>query len=160
MNNPNGDRRWSWIQNGWLEETGSVSEQFGGDEWVRSPKSWKNLGNAEKGNIVFCHQTDLKGLVGLTIAASGGYPFPKRSSNGPCTSIDLGPQRVAFEYVVTVPEIRAAIGSKSMAAYAPGDCQHTFHVVEPSVFRTLVKLCCKVNPAQKRQIERLCNAKK
>jgi hypothetical protein len=146
---------WSWVESGWLDEEGEVADNFGGEEWIQSPQSWGYLAQANKGDLVFCHQTDLRGLVGVTIAASCGYPDPDGVRTGTCTTIDLGPDRVAFDNTVTVPMIREIMGSLPMVAYADGTSQHTFHPIEQQMLLPIIGLCCEANPGQRRAIENL-----
>ncbi|MEX2213644.1 MAG: hypothetical protein WD768_05925 [Phycisphaeraceae bacterium] len=126
---------------------------FGGEDWIRSGAAWTRLGKARSGDLVFCHQTDLKGLVGVTVAASGGYPDPDGSHPDKCSAIDLGPGRVKFETTVRIADVRSSVGN--LNAYSAGLSRATFVDVEPRFAGRLIDLCMKMNPAQKREIRRL-----
>lgn len=149
------DHGYHW-KSGFLKKDGNrVDKNFGGEEWIRSPLSWANLAEARAGDLVFCHQTDSNGLVGLTVAASDGYPDPKGKRADKCTTLDIGPERVVFDKVVTVPEIREALDNVRMKAYTAGLSQHTFHPVEDHLVEPLLELCCELNPEQHTAIEAL-----
>src|SRR5262249_3796771 len=134
------DRVWSWVDpsfGDWLHEEDGVMHEHGGEEWIRSPHSWGYLAQAEKGDLVFADQSDLSGLVGLTIGASGGYSDPDGFRDDICTMISVGPERIAFEKIVTVRMIRRITDGISMEAYTNPTQLHTFHPVEDEVLLPL-----------------------
>jgi hypothetical protein len=158
LKNPDYDRRASWVDpeyENWLHQDDDAPVNWGGESWIRSPLSWGYLEQAEKGDLVFCHQTDMRGLVGLTIAATAGCPDPNGDRCDICSTIFLGPDRIAFDVVVTVRMIREIMGSVEMEAYAKGTKQHTFHPVEGEMLFPLLKLCSQLNPRQRQAIRRI-----
>jgi hypothetical protein len=151
-----GGSGYSWTHGGWLtSRTRGAVESWGGSTWIKSPKSWANLAQAQRADLVFCHQTDQGGLVGLTVAASDGYPDNRRKDV--CSLIDLGPDRVPFDQVISVEQIRREVGD--LDAYGRGKAQHTFHKVERAHTQRLLQLCCELNPRQARSIRALARMK-
>ncbi|MFA7236211.1 MAG: HNH endonuclease [Phycisphaeraceae bacterium] len=105
-----------------------------------------------KDDLVFCHQTDLHGLVGMTL---GTRMAPSRSKDGErkhC-EIRLGPRRIRFQNVVQIADITRSIGV--IAAYAPGRKVATFHEVEAIWLHDLIELCMRINPDQVNEIRSL-----
>lgn len=111
------------------------------------------MARAREGDLVFCHQTELGGIVGLTIAASGGYPDPEGKRADRYSMIDLGPQRIRFDSIVKIRDIRRHVGH--LGAHQDGRSQSTFHDVEPRFVQRLLKLCAKLNPHQRATIRRI-----
>lgn len=160
--NPDPDRQYSWVDpdnGGWLAHVRNDAKGigWGGENWIRSGKSWANLAMARRGDLIFCQQTDLNGFVGLTVAASDGYPDSDGDHPDKCSTIDIGPRRVCFEYVVDVPSIKQELGANTLQAFASGHSQHTFHRVEPEAIKRLLTLCIRFNPHQQREITRIAN---
>src|SRR5690349_18806504 len=71
------DNGYSWLDDGYFDRKG-IERDFGGEEWIRSPQSWNNLAALKSGDLIFCHQGHgaFRAIVGMTIAASGGYADP------------------------------------------------------------------------------------
>ncbi len=147
------DSGYSWLDGGFFKRKG-IERDFGGEEWIRSPLSWNNLAALKRGDLIFCHQghAAFRAIVGLTIAASSGYADPEGRYHDRCTTLDLGPQRVGFKTPVTLTQISAAINDRTMAAYAPGKRQSTFHAVESELRIPLIRLCISLNPSLRRAI--------
>lgn len=155
LRNPNPGQRASWVDpdyQNWLHRNDDEPTNWGGERWIQSPMSWRYLALAKKSDLVFCHQIDKKGLVGLTLAASGGLHDAFGARRDSCSTILLGPQKVPFDKTVTVRMIRDIMGEVEMEAYAKGTKQHTFHPVEDGLLVPLVRLCCRVNPRQRKAI--------
>jgi hypothetical protein len=150
------DHGYSWTDKGsFLDGTDqSVSKDFGGEKWIRSPQSWIHLANVLPGDLIFCHQGhgSFRALVGITVAASEGYPDPNGDHPDKCSTLDLGPERIAFGKPVTLAEIRASLNGEEMGAYVVGKGQATFHPVEEHLLVPLVELCKRKNPTQRGEI--------
>ncbi len=155
LNPAPGGGEYSWIDPrvGFFAGRGHIAEDFGGEDWVRSSHSWSRLAQVRRGDLVFCHQSDLHGLVGMTVAASDGYADPEGDHPERCTTLDLGPARVRFDNIVSVAQVRQHVGN--VGAYAPGKQQSTFHEVESARLKRLIALCARLNPRQRAQITRL-----
>ena len=146
---------YSWVDPvlGYLMNQRGRDNDFGGEEWIRSPLSWQHLAQARRGDLVFCHQTDLHGFVGITVAASAGYPDPDGIRHDTCSTIDLGPARVRFDNIVTLDAIHREVGRPH--AFTTGRSQSTFHDVEEQFVGPLLTLCARMNRQQREAIERL-----
>lgn len=148
---------YSWTDPGYgyLRRAARRAEGFGGEDWIRSPLSWQNLRACRAGDLIFCHQTDARGLVGLTVANSGGYNDPEGERPDRFTKLDLGPVRIRFGATVTIDAIRERVGD--LDAYRPGKSQSTFLAIEARVAPGLVRLCEDLNPRYAKGINDLVN---
>lgn len=150
---------YSWLdpEDGFLRPGARrIDEDFEGEEWVKSPLGQQNLGRCKRGDLVFCYQTDLRGIVGLTMAASDGYRDPNGKLPA-CTTIDLGPGRVRFPSVVTIADIRRRVGQ--LDAFRHGGTAHsTFLEIESRFLRRLLKVCVEVNPSCGSQINTIVSS--
>lgn len=150
---------YSWLnpEDGFLRPGArGIEKDFEGEEWVKAPVGQQNLSRCKRGDLVFCHQTDRRGIVGLTIAASDGYPDPDGKLRA-CTTIDLGPRRVRFASVVTIADIRRRVGD--LDAFRHGGTAHSaFLGIESRFVRRLLKVCIEVNPSCKRRIDAIASS--
>jgi len=142
-------------KNGFLANNDGEVHQFGGENWIRSGSAWQRLAQARPGDLIICQQTDRRAVVGITTAASGGYPDPDGEYLDKCSAIDIGPQRVKFDNIVRIADIREHVGN--LGAHAAGKSFSTFHDVEPKFVAPLLKLCFKLNPKQKNDCLKLLN---
>lgn len=158
LNYPSKGEGYSFLdpENGFLANNDKRSHPFGGEEWIRSAAAWKRLALAQIGDLIFCHQTDKGGIVGLTMAASSGYPDRDGNLPDKCSTIDIGPRRVKFDKVVRIETIRARVGK--LGAHKSGKSFSTFIEVEPKFVGSLLTLCLELNPNQKSEVLKIVDA--
>lgn len=123
---------------------------FGGPDWIRSPRSQKLLHEqVKKEQFVLCYQSDTREIIGLTITASKGK---KSEGSGKYDRVWLVPAVKALELnvPVSVSMIRTAGCEPQCLSQAHG----TVFPVSASEFTAIVRILALHNPAQRADLQR------
>ena len=105
------DRGWGWHWRRYfkgIDEERSKAFDFGGEDWIRSPKSKKYIREeVRKGDLVVCYQKKGREILGLTRMASDGKMY---KGSGEYNSFLLAPAIESFDMLrspVSIQEIRS-----------------------------------------------------
>lgn len=101
-----GSEGWSWDRH-FKGRFRNESFEFGGDNWINSPTSKKDIREKVKtGGLVICYQSDQRGIVGLTQMDSGGER-DKRSGEYNCFFLCPAQDSFSLKQPLRITDLRS-----------------------------------------------------